>query len=145
MTLRSNQEELCQLMMHRFDPFFEVSRPTRRAYLGADVYRRGDSYYVDIDAPGVGLEDIDIEVEKKHLTVTVERREMADDERTEIVRGRPTGRFARRFFLGDGVDGEEIEASYDKGVLTLSIPVGETAKARKIAISAASNGEISDN
>ena len=133
------------MMLHRFDPFADLSRPTRRAFLGADVYRLGDSFYVEIDAPGVGLEDIDLEVEKKHLTVTVERREITDSERTDVVRGRPTGKFTRRFFLGDALDGDEIEASFANGVLTLSIPVIETAKARKIAISGATAPGASDN
>ena len=130
-------------MLHRYDPFFEGSGRTapRRHILPADVYRRGESYYVEIDVPGVDLEDIDIEVEKKHLTVTVERRNMVDDERTDISRGRPYGTFQRRFFLGDGLDGDSIKANYDQGVLTLEIPVSETAKARKVSISAP-NGEL---
>ena len=132
------------MMLHRFDPFFEGSghTATRRHVLPADVYRLGEAYFVEIEVPGVDLEDIDIEVEKKHLTVTVERRHLVDEERTDISRGRPYGTFHRRFFLGDGLDGEGIKASYEKGVLTLEIPVSETAKARKIVISAASNGEL---
>lgn len=132
------------MMLHRFDPYFETSsRPApRRHVLAADVYRRGETYYVEIDAPGVDLDDIDIEVEKKHLTVTVERRNLVDDERVDISRGRPAGSFVRRFFLGDGLDGEAIRAHYDKGVLTVEIPIDENAKARKIAVNAASNGEI---
>lgn len=124
------------MMLHRFDPFFETRPAPSRQFLGADVYRRGETYYVELDVPGVELEDIDVEMEKKHLTVTVERRELVDEERVDISRGRPTGSFVRRFFLGDGLDGESIEAVYDKGVLTLSIPMTETAKARKIAINA---------
>jgi len=54
--------------------------------------------------------------------------------RTDIVRGRPTGSFTRSFFLGDGLDGDRVEAAYDGGILTLSIPVNEAAKARKVAI-----------
>lgn len=122
-------------MLHRFDPFSELYRPsTRHSGLDADVYRLGDTFYLEIDAPGVQLEDIDLELEKQHLNITVERRELADDERTDIVRGRATGTFRRRFFLGDSLDGEQVEASFDNGVLTLAIPVIEQAKARKIAI-----------
>ena len=127
------------MMLKRFDPFFEFGVPTvhpGRRFLDSDVYRKGDVYYVEIDAPGVRLEDIDIEIEKKHLTVTVERRELADEERTQVVRGRPRGRFARRFFLGDSLDGENVDAAFENGVLTLSIPVVEQAKARKINITA---------
>ena len=125
------------MMLHRFDPFADFYRSSTRS-LDADVYRVGDTFYVEIDAPGVALDDIDLELEKKHLTVTVERREIADEERTDIVRGRATGTFKRRFFLGDSIDGEHVEASFENGVLTLAIPVIEQAKARKIAIAAPS-------
>lgn len=127
------------MMLKRFDPFYEFGIPTThagRSFLAADVYRKGDTYFVEIDAPGVRLDDIDIEMEKKHLTVTVERRELADEDRTRVVRGRPTGRFARRFFLGDSLDGESVDATFENGVLTVAIPVIEQAKARKITITA---------
>ena len=131
-------------MMHRFDPFNEIyNRPAgRRYFLNADTYRVEDIFYLEIDTPGVKLEDIDIEVEKKHLTVTAERRELTEDGRTDLVRGRPTGTFTRRFFLGEGLDGENVEASYDNGVLTLAIPVSEASKARKIAITVGSTPEL---
>jgi HSP20 family protein len=126
------------MMLHRFDPFADPYRPTaRRSSLDADVYRLGDTFYVEIDAPGVQLEDIDLELEKQHLSITVERRELADEERTDIVRGRATGTFRRRFFLGDSLAGDQVEASFDNGVLTLAIPVIEEAKPRKIVIETA--------
>ena len=125
------------MMLHRFDPFADPYRPARRSSLDADVYRLGDTFYVEIDAPGVQLEDIDLELEKQHLSITVERRELADEERTDIVRGRPTGTFRRRFFLGDSLAGDQVEASFDNGVLTLAIPVIEEAKPRKIVIETA--------
>ena len=126
------------MMLHRFDPFADPYRPTaHRSSLDADVYRLGDTFYVEIDAPGVQLEDIDLELEKQHLTITVERRELADEERTDIVRGRATGTFRRRFFLGDSLAGDQVEASFDNGVLTLAIPVIEEAKPRKIVIETA--------
>ncbi len=124
------------MMLKRFDPFFDFAVHTHsgRRFLDADVYRRGDVYYVEIDAPGVRLDDIDIEFEKSHLTITVERRAVVDEERSEVVTGRATGRFTRRFFLGDSLHGESVEASFDNGVLKLAIPVVEEAKARKISI-----------
>lgn len=131
-------------MIQRFDPFFETHhRPSiQRYFLAADAYRVEDTFYLEVDAPGVELGDIDIEVEKKHLTVTVARPQLVDEDRTEVVRGRPNGTFVRRFFLGDGLDGDGIEASYENGVLTLSIPVNEASKARKVAITASSTPAI---
>ena len=48
---------------------------------------------------------------------------------------RPQGTFRRQLFLGDGLDPERVEASYDNGVLTVTIPVAEQAKPRKIEVS----------
>ena len=53
------------------------------------------------------------------------------------VAERPLGVFSRQLFLGDTLDTEHIDASYDAGVLTLRIPVAERAKPRKIAITSA--------
>ncbi len=125
-------------MLHRFDPYdWERStRPgqQRRRLMAADVYREAENFYVELDIPGVGQEDIDVEVEKKTLTISVERPYPDSDERTNLVRGRAFGSFKRRFFLGEGLDADGIEADFENGVLRLSIPVLETAQARKVEV-----------
>ena len=50
------------------------------------------------------------------------------------VAERPLGVFSRQLFLGDTLDADRIEAGYEAGVLTLTIPIAEQAKPRKIAI-----------
>jgi HSP20 family protein len=68
------------------------------------------------------------------LTIRAERK--AGPEGVEwLVAERVSGTFARQLALGDGVDVEGISASYDDGVLTLTLPVAEAAKPRKIAVS----------
>lgn len=123
-------------MLHRFDPFFdhEVTRVGTRRFMNADVYRDDDRYLVEIDVPGVSEEEIDITVEKKTLDISVERSRDNGDERGALIQDRPFGSFTRRFFLGDGLDPEGVEASLDRGVLTISIPMMEMAKARKIEV-----------
>ena len=128
-------------MLRRFDPFFDFdnggSAVTR---LPADLYREEDTFFLEIDIPGVSLEDIDIEVEQNTLTVAASRPRMQDEGRTMIMRGRPHGSFARRFFLSDGLSADSIEASYINGVLKLAIPVAEESKARKIEVVAGQLG-----
>ena len=51
-----------------------------------------------------------------------------------LVNERPTGTFSRQLFLGDTLDADNIEASCENGVLTVTIPVAEKAKPRKVAI-----------
>jgi HSP20 family protein len=53
-----------------------------------------------------------------------------------VASERPQGTFNRQLFLGEGLDPEKVEASYENGVLTVTIPVAEQAKPRKVEISA---------
>jgi HSP20 family protein len=102
--------------------------------MSADVYREGDTFYVELDVPGVSQEAIDVEVDKKTLTIAVDRPYQGSEERHNLVRARAFGSFSRRFFLGEGLDGEGVEAAYENGVLKVSIPVLESAQPRKIEV-----------
>jgi HSP20 family protein len=74
-------------------------------------------------------------VERNVLTVRAERRPVdLGDEAVMQLSERPLGIFSRQLFLGDALDTDHIEASYDNGVLLLRIPIAERAKPRKIAI-----------
>lgn len=129
-------------MLMRFDPFADFDKFTRHvwggqrpSYMPADAYRLGDRFYLHVDLPGVDPDSIDVTVEKNSLTLSAERRwDMAEDTNV-LLNERPTGTYSRQFFLGDSLDTDQVEAGYDHGVLTVSIPVAETAKARKIEVS----------
>jgi HSP20 family protein len=128
-------------MLMRFDPFNEFDRVTRQlwqlpktSYMPVDAYRRDGKFYLHIDLPGIDPESIDLEVENTSLTITAERKWDREDNEQVILHERPVGTFSRQFFLGEGLDTENIEAGYDHGVLTVVIPVIESAKARKIEV-----------
>lgn len=127
-------------MLMRFDPFAEFDRMSRRlesggaTYMAADAYQHEDAFVLHLDVPGMDPDAIDLTVEKNTLTVTAERRWDRGEDIQPVVQERPTGTFTRRFFLGEGLDTDAIEAGYDQGVLTVRIPVRETAKARKISV-----------
>jgi HSP20 family protein len=105
-----------------------------------DAYRDGERFVVHFDIPGVDPSSIDLDVERNVLTVKAERTQHAPDGAEYQVAERPRGVFSRQLFLGEPLDAERIEASYDAGVLTLRVPIAEQAKPRKIAISA--GGEL---
>jgi HSP20 family protein len=90
--------------------------------------------FVHFDLPGADPSSIEVQVEQNALTVRAERvfEEREGDE--ILARERPEGLFSRQIFLGQHLDVDRIEASFDHGVLTLSIPVAETAKPRRIQI-----------
>jgi len=132
-------------MLMRFDPFRELDRQFDRlsqrnwgaGVMPIDAYRRGDHFYVHFDLPGVDASSVDLEVEKNVLTVKAERVWEPAEGDELVVTERPRGTFTRQLFLGETLNTEAIEANYDKGVLTISIPVAEAAKPRKVAIAGA--------
>jgi HSP20 family protein len=75
-------------------------------------------------------------MERNTLTVSAERNWHPVDDAQVLLRERRQGTITRRFRLGDGLDPDRIEAGYDHGVLTLTIPVSEQEKPRKIAVGA---------
>ncbi len=107
-----------------------------------DAYRRGSDVWVHIDIPGIAADSLDISVERNVLTVTGERWADRRDGDHHYMNDRAQGRFRRQVHLGDGLDAEHIEADYTDGVLTLRIPVAETAKPRKISVKAGSSPAI---
>jgi HSP20 family protein len=129
-------------MLMRTDPFREIDRlaeqffgtPGRPAVMHLDAERDGDWFYVYFDLPGVDTDGIDLTVERNVLTVKAERSRKSRDGVETVISERPMGTFTRQLFLGDTLDAEHLEASYDAGVLTLRIPVAEQAKPRKISI-----------
>ncbi len=81
---------------------------------------------------------IEITAERNTLTVQAERRWSHEAAEQIITQERPEGLFARQLMLGDHLAVDDVTASYDDGVLTLEIPVAETAKPRKVEVRAAS-------
>jgi HSP20 family protein len=71
------------------------------------------------------------------LTVRAERKPTYGEDVELQAAERPRGVFSRQLFLGDTLDTDRVEASYNVGVLTLRIPVAERAKPRKIEITGA--------
>lgn len=132
-------------MLLRNDAFRDLDRLTTRVFdtatrsAGArlDAYRDGDTFVIDIDLPGVDPAGIDITVDRKVLTVRAERKRVSREGVKYVVAERPTGPVSRQVFLSETLDTDRLDARYDNGVLTLSIPVTEKAKPRKFEVAAA--------
>ena len=106
-----------------------------------DAYRTGDVFHIDVDMPGVKPESIEVTVERNVLSLKAERHWKTEGADT-VVCERPTGTFTRELFLGESLDAERMSASYEDGVLRLSIPIAETAKARRIEVRAPEHKEM---
>ena len=132
----------------RSDPFRDVDRLFQQLWrsvddgsranalaMPMDAWRTGDHFHIELDLPGVSPEAIEMTVEEHVLVVKAERPRSTGGETGELVIGeRPYGTFTRQVFLGENLDTDHIEASYEGGVLRLSIPVAAQAKPRRIPL-----------
>ncbi|MFB6273107.1 MAG: Hsp20/alpha crystallin family protein [Salinibacter sp.] len=100
-----------------------------------DLVETGDNYRLHLDLPGMSPDDITISYQDDELVVSGERTTERADADEEFVRvERSFGQFRRAFTLPRTVDAENIEASYDNGVLTVTVPKAESVKPRQIDI-----------
>jgi len=130
------------IMLMRFDPFRDFDRLAGEVFGAArtpammpmDCLRTGNTFVVRFDMPGMDADTLDVSAENNTLTVRGERRRHDPDDATYLVSERPSGSYRRQLVLGDGLDVDHITADYHDGVLTLTIPVAEKAKPRRIEI-----------
>jgi HSP20 family protein len=115
------------------------STMTARALSGMpmDAYKVGDNFVAHFDLPGVDPGSIDLSVEGNVLTVQAERSVPQLENAEWSIAERPFGSYSRQLVLGRSLDTDRLEASYHDGVLTVSIPVAERARARKIEVTRA--------
>ncbi len=138
-------------MLVRFDPFRDFDRLAGEmlgaartpALMPMDCLRAGDTVIVRFDLPGIDADSLDVSTENNTLTVRAERQRRDPEGVAYLVSERPSGSYSRQLVLGDGLDVEAIRADYRDGVLTLTIPVAEQAKPRKVEISRGGDSEVS--
>jgi HSP20 family protein len=106
-----------------------------------DILEEADSIRIMTELPGVRPDDVKISVEGNVLTVSGIKQQTAE-ERTERVHRyeRTYGQFERTFTLPASVDAGEIKATYEHGVLTLTLPKVEKARPRQIPVQVANGG-----
>jgi HSP20 family protein len=131
-----------------FDPFREFDRLAGQMFgtaavggaatlaMPMDLYRSGDHFVLHCDLAGIDPGSVQVDVDGKVLTIRAERTPRTDSDVQWLRRERATGVFERRLTLGDGLDLDRIDATWQDGVLTLTIPVAEAAKPRRIPINA---------
>ena len=135
-------------MLMRTDPFRDVDRlfeqlvgtTARPAVMHVDAERDGDWFLVYFDLPGVDPDAIELTVERNVLQVEAQRQRVTKEGVETVISERPMGVFSRQLFLGDTLNTDKLEASYDNGVLTLRIPVSDNAKPHKISVASGGTG-----
>jgi HSP20 family protein len=126
-------------MNRLFNSFFDESNggQGRRWAPAIDLLEREDSLVLKADLPGLTEDDVQIEVRDNVLTIAGERKAEHGDKQNGYYRvERSFGRFSRSLQLPDGVEADRIAASFDNGVLEVTIPKPEQRKPRRIEIGA---------
>lgn len=131
-------------MMRFTDPLEEMDRLFGGRWPGGimpmDAYEKDGMYTLRFDLPGVDPENVDLTVEGNVLTVTAESPVEEDEDVTWMLRERPAGTHRREVRLGERLDGANVKANFDNGVLTVTIPMREESRPQKISISPGSAG-----
>ncbi|MCH7737837.1 MAG: Hsp20/alpha crystallin family protein [Chloroflexi bacterium] len=146
------------MVLTRWDPLYEIRRAHRlanRRFAGfptffsgysngaerrdwsipLDIVRDGDNVTVKASLPGFKPEDIDVTIESGVLTIKAESK--AEEERQDggyVVRERRAGSFHRSLRLSENVDTDKVEPRYENGVLTITLPVAESEKAKHLTV-----------
>jgi HSP20 family protein len=145
------------MVISRWDPFRdlmsiqnELNRLFGRTYAGTeatagasawvpplDIFETKDRYVVIVELPGIAPESVEVSVEDSTLTMKGERKFYEDVSEEDFHRvERRFGPFARSLSLPTMADPGGIEATFDKGLLTVEVPKVEQAKPKKITVKA---------
>ena len=134
--LRSMQADMNRLWRHWPRQFY--ARPVswrEDGHLAVDVYQDKDNLVVRAAVPGVKPEDMDITLADGTLTISGERKSEGEVKDEDYIRPEyRTGSFTRSLALPRGLDTGKAEASYDNGILTVTIPKSEESKHKSLKI-----------
>jgi HSP20 family protein len=134
--LSSLQTEMNRLFNAAFDtPSGGGGGGMRRWTPAMDLLEIDEAFVLRADLPGLGEEDVNIELEDNVLTLSGERKAEHEDKREGFYRlERASGSFSRSLTLPKGVDADAVTASFSNGVLEVHIPKPEESKPRRVEI-----------
>jgi HSP20 family molecular chaperone IbpA len=115
---------------------FERLSPRTTFIPRADIYETDEEVVVILDMPGGSEDSIDITLENNVLAISGKSTFESPEGYSEVFREYETGDYERSFRITDQIDRQKIDASYKDGVLFLTLPKAERAKAQKISIKA---------
>jgi HSP20 family protein len=138
----SLRDEMNRLFERAFDDVPLAQWPTSANWgLAVDVAENDDAFIVKASVPGINPDDLDIAISDNVLTIKGEYKsdETVNEEKYHI-RERRYGSFGRSISLPMAVNADSVEANYESGVLTLTVPKAEEVKPRRITVNVTKNG-----
>lgn len=108
-----------------FEDVFNVPVFRNETLMKTDVYEKDGNYVMKMDLPGYRKEDIQISLDNGNLSVSANRSNSTDekDDQGNIIRQeRFTGTASRTFYVGKEITDQDVKASFEDGILTLTVP-----------------------
>jgi len=140
------QTEMNRLFNTVFDGPSPSGATMRRWMPAMDLVESGEDFVLRADLPGMGEDDVNIELEDSTLTISGERKSDHESKGEGFYRvERATGAFSRSLTLPKGVDPEAVSARFDRGVLEVRIPKPAERKPRRISIGGSEPAAIEGN
>ena len=124
------------LMPRRFfdDMFDDFLTSKKEQNMKCDIYEKDGNYHIEMDIPGFNKEDISVETKDGYLTITADKKQEQteeDKDKNYIRRERVYGKYERSFYLGD-LDEDHIDASFENGMLNITVPKKEVVDTKKV-------------
>lgn len=120
-----------------FDDFFTPMKGDEFSKMKCDIYLKDDVYTMEMDIPGFDKQDVKIEVDDNdYLTITAEKstsNDSEDDDKNYVRKERSYGKYQRSFYVGD-IDKDNIDATFENGILKVTMPKKEEEKSSKKTI-----------
>ena len=119
-------------------PYARLQAKQRTPALPVDIFADAEGYTLHADLPGFTAEQVQIEVIENRVTITAEQPEADHEETQALWRERSNGHttLQRTLTLPAALNAEQAQADLKNGVLTLRVPLAESAKPRQVAIQA---------
>ena len=125
------------LMPRKFyldDIFDDFISSRKEQNMKCDIYEKGGDYHIEMDITGFNKDEISVETKDGYLTITAEKKtenNEDDKEKNYIRRERTYGKYERSFYLGD-LDENKIDASFENGILKITVPKKEETTSKKV-------------
>lgn len=136
-------------MDRMFEDVWRGNWPSSTAWAGfdtpaLDIHETDNAYEVQVPLPGLKPEDINIKMQNGTLTISGELPQpKVEENRKVVVQERYYGKFSRSVTLPQSVDSNKVEATYESGVLNLTLPKLPEAQPKQIAIKVNGNKQLS--
>ena len=105
------------------DPFFTDPQSNKQSLMKTDILDDGSNYVIETELPGYKKEQIRAELKDGYLTIFADKREENSQEEKNFIRKeRYSGSVKRSFYIGSRLRQEDIKASFDNGMIKLTVP-----------------------